>query len=72
MQVAFFVSEIKMMKDLVASVQTMGSREIAELTGKEHRNVKRDCETMFSELEIDVLSFEHIYFKLDNCSNFNP
>lgn len=39
----------------------MSSREIAELTGKEHRNVKRDCETMFSELEIDMLSFEHIY-----------
>lgn len=42
-------------------VKTMSSREIAELTGKEHRNVKRDCEVMFSELNLDALSFEHIY-----------
>lgn len=42
--------------------RTMLSREIAELTNKEHRNVKRDCEVMFAELQIDALSFEHIYF----------
>lgn len=41
--------------------QTMSSREIAELTVKEHKNVKRDCEVMFAELELDALSFEHIY-----------
>ena len=41
---------------------TMSTRLIAELTGKEHKNVKRDCEIMFVELEIDALSFEHIYF----------
>lgn len=41
--------------------QTMSSREIAELTGKEHKNVKRDCEAMFSELNLDALSFERIY-----------
>ena len=34
---------------------TMTSREIAELTGKEHRNVRRDIETMAAELS---LSFE--------------
>lgn len=33
---------------------TMSSREIAELTGKEHKHVKRDCEVMFAELEIDL------------------
>lgn len=33
--------------------QTMGTREISSLTGKEHRHVKRDCETMFIELELD-------------------
>ena len=38
MQVAFFVFEIKMMKDLVSSVQTMSNREIAELTGKSQAN----------------------------------
>lgn len=50
------------MNQLTTPVLTMSSRDIAELTGKEHKNVKRDCETMFAELEIDALSFEHIYF----------
>ncbi|EFH8163201.1 TPA: Rha family transcriptional regulator [Escherichia coli] len=39
----------------------MSSREIADLTGKEHKNVKRDVENMFVELKQDVLSFERIY-----------
>lgn len=39
---------------------TMTSREIAELTGKEHRNVMRDIRVMLAELygENRVLSFE--------------
>lgn len=36
-----------------ATTQTMSSREIADLTGKEHKHVKRDCEVMFSELGIN-------------------
>lgn len=40
---------------------TMSSREIAELTGKEHKNVKRDVEKMLNELGEDALKFEHIY-----------
>lgn len=35
------------------NIQTMSHREIAKLTGKEDRHVKRDCEVMFSELELD-------------------
>lgn len=41
---------------------TMSTRLIAELTGKEHFNVKRDCLVMFDELGLDALKFEGIYF----------
>ena len=40
---------------------TMTSREIAELTGKEHFNVTRDIREMLESLEIDALSFEGSY-----------
>ena len=36
-----------------ASVATMTSREIAELTGKEHRHVLRDVDVMLDELGVD-------------------
>lgn len=42
--------------------KTMSSREIAELTGKEHKNVVRDVRAMFIELDLDVLTFERIYY----------
>ena len=42
--------------------KTMGTREIANLCEKEHRNVKRDCDVMFAALNLDALNFEHIYF----------
>lgn len=41
---------------------TMSSRDIAEVTGKEHKNVKRDIESMLADLAEDALTFERIYF----------
>lgn len=41
---------------------TMTSREIADLTGKRHPDVKRDIIKMLNELGKDVRSFAHIYF----------
>jgi phage regulator Rha-like protein len=45
---------------------TMSSREIAELTGKRHPDVKRDIERMLGELTGDVSSFAHIYYDAMN------
>lgn len=40
---------------------TMTSREIAELTGKEHRNVTRDVREMLAAIAADALKSERIY-----------
>jgi len=40
---------------------TMSSREIADLTGKRHPDVKRDIQAMAKDLREDVSSFAHIY-----------
>lgn len=54
------------MKDLMTmstnQEPTMSSREIAELTSKQHGHVKRDVEKMFEDLEIDATKFGCIYF----------
>ncbi|EOV1170812.1 Rha family transcriptional regulator [Vibrio fluvialis] len=44
----------------------MNSREIAELTGKRHDNVKADVTKMLDELNLDVLNFQGIYFDAQN------
>ena len=41
---------------------TMSSREIAELTGKDHKHVIRDIREIMDALKIDVSSFGRIYF----------
>ena len=40
---------------------TMTSREIAELTGKAHKEVTRDIEKVLAQAEIDARSFAHTY-----------
>lgn len=44
-----------------ASIAKMSSQKIAALTGKDHKNVKRDIERMLVELGVDALRFERIY-----------
>lgn len=39
----------------------MSSREIANVTGKRHDNVKRDILAMLKDLKVDALNFEDIY-----------
>ena len=46
--------------------RTMSSREIAELTGKQHQHVKRDIEKMLGDLKEDVSKFGQIYFDSQN------
>ena len=41
---------------------TMNSREIAALTGKDHKNVLADIRKMLEELEEDELKYQRIYF----------
>lgn len=43
------------------SAPTMSSREIAELTGKAHKEVTRDIENILGQAEIDVRRFARTY-----------
>lgn len=52
------------------SALTMSSREIADLTGKDHRNVTRDIEKMLNEVGEGVLKFEHTYRNEQNGQEY--
>ncbi|WP_081109651.1 phage antirepressor KilAC domain-containing protein [Gluconobacter oxydans] len=49
---------------------TMSSREIAELTGKDHRNVTRDIEKMLTDIGEGVLKFEQTYTNSQNGQSY--
>ena len=48
----------------IQNTQTMSSREIAELTNKEHRNVTADIEKLMNELG-GVLKIQHTTYVND-------
>jgi Rha family phage regulatory protein len=52
--------------------KTMTSREIAELTGKDHKNILRDIRNLLLELYGDegLLSFEHTYTNEQNQQTY--
>lgn len=55
------------MNELILSKQTMSSREIAELTGKDHRNVLRDCDVLNEYYDkMSLLKIEQSSYKADN------
>lgn len=51
---------------IAQAIKTMSSREIAELTGKQHQHVRRDIDKMLTELGEDVSKFGRIYIDDSN------
>ena len=49
------------MRDLAATTSTMSSREIAELTGKDHKHVLTDVRNMCESLKIQSAEFSAQY-----------
>lgn len=54
--------------NITTTQKTMSSREIADLTNKDHKNVVRDIKNMMDQLSIDALTFERTYMDQLNRS----
>lgn len=55
-------SGLAVVAGIATQPSTMTSREIAELTGKNHADVMRDVRNMLAALEVDQSSFADIFF----------
>ena len=53
-------------RQISSTTPVMTSREIAELTGKDHKNVLADIRNMLAELQEDGLKFQRIYLDAMN------
>jgi anti-repressor protein len=59
------------MNQLTNIQQTMSSREIAELTGKDHRNVLRDCDNLNQNYEsLSLLKIEQGHYIAENGQKY--
>jgi phage regulator Rha-like protein len=59
------------MNEIMNNQQTMSSREIAEITGKEHRHVLRDCDILNEHYEKMALpNFGQCSYKAENGQNY--
>ena len=53
---------MNMLAQFAQNQKTMSTRVIADLCEKQPQHVKRDCENMFTSLDLDASRFGHIYF----------
>jgi len=56
------------MNELIMNSKTMSSLEVAELTGKDHKDVRRDIESTLNQAEIDPSRFAHVSKNKQNQS----
>lgn len=63
------ISETKTIDIDSINKPTMSSREIAELTGKQHNNVLADIRKMLNELSLSTADFSVMY-KADNGQEY--
>lgn len=52
------------------SAPIMTSREVAELTGKDHKHVLRDCKNMFDQLQIRIEGYAQYWTHPQNGSTY--
>lgn len=61
---------MNMLAQFGGNQKRMSHREVAELTGKEARHVKRDCEVMFVELGLDLEGYAQPWTHPQNSQTY--